>query len=148
MPRRKTEVGFEGEQHRRTSQRQRGVLPPRWQLCPDTIDRCGRFHLRGIKRFPFLLLSLSLSLSLKMLFIHERDTQREAKTQAEGEAGPLRGARCGTGSRPERRRRLYSRAPQAPAFSSPSKKTAAAHGHFAICGGNKPLSFQILVTPE
>ena len=28
-----------------------------------------------------------------------RDTEREAETQAEGEAGSLRGARCGTRSR-------------------------------------------------
>ena len=31
---------------------------------------------------------------IKVLFIHERDT--EAKTQAEGEAGSLQGAQCGT----------------------------------------------------
>ena len=30
------------------------------------------------------------------LFFHERHTQREAETQAEGEAGSLWGARCGT----------------------------------------------------
>ena len=30
------------------------------------------------------------------LCIHERHTHREAETQAEGEAGSLRGARCGT----------------------------------------------------
>ena len=40
------------------------------------------------------------------LFIHKRHTQREAETQAEGEAGSIQGARCGTrsqtrGSRPE-----------------------------------------------
>ena len=32
------------------------------------------------------------------LFIHERHTQREAETQAEGEAGSMQGARCGTWS--------------------------------------------------
>ena len=30
------------------------------------------------------------------LFIHERHTQREVETQAEGEAGSMQGARCGT----------------------------------------------------
>lgn len=32
------------------------------------------------------------------IFLFMRDTQREAKTQAEGEAGPPRGAQCGTRS--------------------------------------------------
>ena len=32
------------------------------------------------------------------LFIHERHTEREVETQAEGEAGSLRGARCETQS--------------------------------------------------
>ena len=32
------------------------------------------------------------------IFIYPRDTQREAETQAEGEAGSLQGARRGTGS--------------------------------------------------
>ena len=32
------------------------------------------------------------------LFIHERQTERETKTQAEGEAGSMQGARCGTRS--------------------------------------------------
>ena len=30
------------------------------------------------------------------LFIHERHREREADTQAEGEAGSVQGARCGT----------------------------------------------------
>ena len=30
------------------------------------------------------------------LFIHERHREKEAETQAEGEAGPMQGARCGT----------------------------------------------------
>ena len=33
------------------------------------------------------------------IYLFMRDTQREAKTQAEGEAGPSQGARCGTRSR-------------------------------------------------
>ena len=35
----------------------------------------------------------------KILFINERHTKREAETQAEGEAGSMQGARCGTRSR-------------------------------------------------
>ena len=35
----------------------------------------------------------------KISLIHERHTERGAETQAEGEAGSLRGARCGTRSR-------------------------------------------------
>ena len=30
------------------------------------------------------------------LFTHERHTQREAEIEAEGEAGSMQGARCGT----------------------------------------------------
>ena len=43
----------------------------------------------------------------KILFVYSRETQREAETRAEGEAGSMQGARCvgldpGTpGSRPE-----------------------------------------------
>ena len=36
------------------------------------------------------------------VFIHERHRQREAETQAEGEAGPLQGVRCGTPSQVSR----------------------------------------------
>ena len=32
------------------------------------------------------------------IFLFMRDTEREAETQAEGEAGPMQGARCGTRS--------------------------------------------------
>ena len=32
------------------------------------------------------------------IYLFTRDTQREVETQAEGEAGSLWGARCGTGS--------------------------------------------------
>ena len=32
------------------------------------------------------------------IYLFMRDTQREVETQAEGEAGSLRGARCGTRS--------------------------------------------------
>ena len=32
------------------------------------------------------------------IYLFMRDTEREAETQAEGEAGPLQGARCGTRS--------------------------------------------------
>ena len=31
-----------------------------------------------------------------------RDTQRQAETEAEGEAGSIQGSRCGTGSRDSR----------------------------------------------
>ena len=33
---------------------------------------------------------------LKILLIHERHREREAETQAEGEAGSMQGARCRT----------------------------------------------------
>ena len=36
------------------------------------------------------------------LFIHERHREREAKTQAEGEAGSMQGAQCRTRSRDSR----------------------------------------------
>ena len=36
------------------------------------------------------------------LFIHDRHREREAETQEEGEAGSMRGARCGTRSRDSR----------------------------------------------
>ena len=34
-----------------------------------------------------------------IIYLFMRDTQREAETQAEGEAGSMQGARCGTRSR-------------------------------------------------
>ena len=37
-----------------------------------------------------------------MLFIYSRETHREAEIQAEGEAGPMQGAQCGTQSRDPR----------------------------------------------
>ena len=40
----------------------------------------------------------SFFLFYKILFIDERHTEREAATQAEGEAGSMQGARCGTQS--------------------------------------------------
>ena len=42
------------------------------------------------------LLKIQILFFFKILFIHEKHT--EAKTQAEGEAGSLRGAQCGTQS--------------------------------------------------
>ena len=41
---------------------------------------------------------MSLAIFKKILFIYSRETQREAETQAEGEAGSLQGARPGTQS--------------------------------------------------
>ena len=38
------------------------------------------------------------SVFFKILFIHERNRERESETQAEGEAGSLREAQCGTRS--------------------------------------------------
>ena len=48
--------------------------------------------------------SLSIHVFLKdfYLFIHDRHTQREAETQAEGEAGSTQGARCRTRSQVSR----------------------------------------------
>ena len=40
--------------------------------------------------------------NFKILFIHERYTHGEAETQAEGEAGYMHGARCGTRSQDSR----------------------------------------------
>ena len=37
-----------------------------------------------------------MSFFKKILFIHERDREREAGTQAEGEAGSMQGTQCGT----------------------------------------------------
>ena len=34
--------------------------------------------------------------SLEFIYLFMRDTQREAETQAEGEAGSMKGAQCGT----------------------------------------------------
>ena len=53
------------------------------------------------------------------LFIHETHTQREAETQAEGGAGSMRGARCGTqsptpGSQPKLKADAQPLSPQAP----------------------------------
>ena len=50
---------------------------------------------RGAWAFSFLFFSFLFFLRF-YLFIHERHTQREAETQAEGEAGSMQGARCGT----------------------------------------------------
>ena len=67
-------------------------------LCVD-LGRSGNLPLR---RFDFSLSTQQCSIYLffnflKTLFIHE--TQREAETQADREAGSLRGARRGTLSR-------------------------------------------------
>ena len=40
-------------------------------------------------------LQRNLKKKKRILFIHERHTEREAETQAEGEAGSLQGAHCG-----------------------------------------------------
>ena len=47
--------------------------------------------------FSIFIFTYFLDLFLRFyLFIHERHTQREAETQAEGEPGSIQGARCGT----------------------------------------------------
>ena len=46
-----------------------------------------------------MLLWKALSLSFKILFIYSLETQRERETKAEGEAGSMQGAPCGTQSR-------------------------------------------------
>ena len=51
-------------------------------------------------------MSLCFILKKDFIYLFMRDTGREAETQAEGEAGSMRGVRCGTqsgdpGSRPE-----------------------------------------------
>ena len=48
------------------------------------------------------IVNSSFSSKTFYLFIHERHREREAETQAEGEAGSMQGARCGTGSRDSR----------------------------------------------
>ena len=54
-----------------------------------------------VPRFGYYCLSFfhSLFFFFKILFIYSWDTEREAETQAEGEAGFLGGARCRTRSR-------------------------------------------------
>ena len=43
-------------------------------------------------------ISKDFFLKKDFIYLFMRDTQREAETQAEGEAGPMQGARCGTQS--------------------------------------------------
>ena len=45
---------------------------------------------------PLVLFFSFLFFFFKDLFIHESHTEREAETQAEGEAGSMQGARCRT----------------------------------------------------
>ena len=52
-----------------------------------------------ICQFSVLVLNFFLRFNL---FIHERHTDREAETQAEGEAGSVQGTQCGTLSRDSR----------------------------------------------
>ena len=42
--------------------------------------------------------NITVIIFFKILFIYLLETQEEAETQAEGEAGSMRGARCGTRS--------------------------------------------------
>ena len=51
--------------------------------------------LLGLNTSALLLLLL---LFFKFYYLFLRDTQREAETQVEGEAGSMQGARCGTQS--------------------------------------------------
>ena len=60
-------------------------------------------ELARYKLIQFMCLT-SIGIFLKMLkiifiYLFMRDPEREAETQAEGEAGSLRGAQCRTGSR-------------------------------------------------
>ena len=61
---------------------------------------CFLYNLKPILNFSFL------KKMILFFYLFTRDTETEAETQAEGEAGSLQGPRCGTqsqdpGSRPE-----------------------------------------------
>ena len=65
-----------------------------------TFGIAGHFKCRAMRKIgPCHGLPVhSLDLLKNYLFIHERHREGETETQAEGEAGSLQGARCGTRS--------------------------------------------------
>ena len=78
-----------------------GLAPP---LAQGMILETGIKSYMGLPAWS-LLLSLPVSLPLlpppffflfKIFYLFMRDTQREAETQAEGEAGSMQGVGCGT----------------------------------------------------
>ena len=84
------------------------------------------------------------------LFIHER--HREAETQAEGEAGPMQGARCGTWSWDSRitpwakGRHQTTQPPRVPIFCFLKRKIVLPSLFFNLQDKTCPLSFYIIST--
>ena len=75
-----------------------GTLEPPWapsSPAPPTAS----WPLLTILTFSFYLFFKDSIKKKDVIYLFMRDTQREAETQAEGEASSLQGARCGTRSR-------------------------------------------------
>ena len=78
------------------------VLPDAWSCGPLSGFFSVRFLASNKGGFHCYFVFFAFFFFLKIyLFIHS-ERERQAETQAEGEAGPMQGARCGTRSRVSR----------------------------------------------
>ena len=71
--------------------RVRKVRKQRSGLETTRISRMSQLEASKVPQFFFFFFKDSV-------YLFMRDTHREAETQAEGQAGSMQGARCGTGS--------------------------------------------------